>query len=104
VAGNQGNFLQGIKKVGGEIGIRNESRLKRRESAIWQSRYWEHQLRDEEDLNIHFDCLHSNPSKRGLVKRMRDWLWSSYVRKGYYSLDWRNEREVFLGQNDVFCE
>ena len=70
---------------------RNTSRLKQGEAAIWQSRYWEHLIRDEADLHRHMDYIHYNPVKHGLAQRVMDWPWSSfhrYVRMGYYVRDW----------------
>jgi putative transposase len=59
----------------GEDGIRNESRQKRKEAALWQRRFWEHTLRGEQDFNRHVDYIHFNPVKHGLVKRAADWPW-----------------------------
>jgi putative transposase len=70
---------------------RNESRLKRREAAVWQRRFWEHTIRDENDLNRHLDYIHYNPVKLGLVKSVAEWPRSSfhrYVRMGYYEGGW----------------
>ncbi|MCL4559307.1 MAG: transposase [Chloroflexi bacterium] len=75
----------------GKGGYRNASRQKREEAAIWQRRFWEHTLRDEQDFHRHMDYIHYNPVKHGLVQRVRDWPWSSfhrYVRQEYYDLDW----------------
>ena len=36
---------------------RNASRLKQGEAAIWQRRYWEHIIRDEDDLRRHEDTF-----------------------------------------------
>ena len=33
----------------------NESKQKHRETTIWQRRFWEHQIRDEQDYHHHFD-------------------------------------------------
>ena len=77
-----------------EIGpgaMRNESRQAHGEAAIWQRRFWEHTLRDEQDYNRHVDYIHYNPVKHGLVKRVQDWPWSSFhrfVEMGYYEKDW----------------
>ncbi len=82
-----------LKKVNSG-GNRNESRLKRREQAVWQRRYWEHTFYDQDDLNAHIDYIHINPLKHGLVKRVVDWSWSSfyrYVRMGVYPVDWGGE-------------
>jgi putative transposase len=45
------------------------SRAAKRERGIWQRRYWEHTIRNEEDLARHIDYVHINPVKHGLVKR-----------------------------------
>ncbi|MCP4346921.1 MAG: transposase [Desulfobacterales bacterium] len=69
----------------------NVSKLKHRESTIWQRRFWEHLIRDDEDYRIHMDYIHYNPVRHGLVNRVRDWPYSTfhrYVRKGIYSENW----------------
>jgi putative transposase len=73
------------------------SRKKRKELTIWQRRYWEHFIRDEDDLERHIDYIHYNPVKHGWVKRVRDWEDSSfheYVRLGFYDLAWGDEYEI----------
>jgi len=67
------------------------SRSLRRESGLWQRRFWEHHIRDDEDCRRHLDYLHWNPVRHGLVERVADWPWSSYhrlVREGVYPADW----------------
>jgi putative transposase len=64
------------------------------ELALWQRRYWEHTVRDEEDFARHVDYIHYNPVKHGLVARVRDWPHSSfhlYVRRGVLPLDWAGD-------------
>ncbi|HSM98587.1 MAG TPA: transposase, partial [Gallionella sp.] len=41
------------------------SKLKHRESTIWQRRFWEHQIRNENDFDSHVDYIHFNPVKHG---------------------------------------
>jgi putative transposase len=81
---------------------KNESRKKRKESIIWQRRFWEHWIRDENDLNHHIDYVHYNPVKHGLVSRAQDWKNSSFhefVEMGYYDRDWgenyKNDQEKY---------
>ena len=77
----------------GQTSERNESRLKRNEATIWQRRFWEHLIRDDDDLHHHLDYIHFNPVKHGVVKTVADWPWSSfhrYVRLGYYEQGWGN--------------
>ncbi len=50
------------------------SKLKHRESTIWQRRFWEHQIRDENDFARHVDYIHFNPVKHGHVQRAVDLL------------------------------
>jgi len=61
------------------------------ERGVWQPRFWEHTVRDEHDLERCVDYIHWNPRKHGLVRRVRDWPWSSFhrfVTAGQYDMDW----------------
>ncbi|HUF78777.1 MAG TPA: transposase [Thermoanaerobaculia bacterium] len=76
---------------GGWRGPVNASRREREETGLWQRRFWEHWIRDEEDLRRHIDYIHYNPVKHGYVRRVTDWPWSSFhrfVRKGWYEPEW----------------
>ena len=67
------------------------ARLGKKEQAVWQRRFWEHKIRDEEDFRRHMEYIHYNPVKHGLVAAPRDWPHSSfhrYVVKGSYDADW----------------
>ena len=64
---------------------------KRRESGVWQRRFWEHTLRDEEDFQRHLDYIHYNPVKHGYARCPHSWTSSSFhqwVAKGGYDLSW----------------
>ena len=72
-------------------------RQRRGERGIWQRRFWEHLIRDEEDFQAHVDYLHFNPAKHGLVARVVDWPYSTFhrlVEQGVYSADWGGSVEV----------
>ncbi len=58
----------------------NKSKRRRKESTIWQRRFWEHQTRDERDYEIHMDYLHYNPVKHGYVKSVIEWPYSTFHR------------------------
>jgi REP-associated tyrosine transposase len=80
---------------------RSASNIARRESGIWQRRYWEHAIRDDGDLARHFDYIHFNPVKHGLVSRVRDWPLSSfhrYVANGVLPDDWGGDIQSPLGR------
>jgi REP-associated tyrosine transposase len=67
------------------------SRFKHRERAVWQRRFWEHTLRDEDDLKRHLDYLHYNPVKHGLASCPHSWPHSSFrhwVERGEYDATW----------------
>lgn len=67
------------------------SKIRKREKGIWQRRFWEHRIRDEDDLARHVDYIHFNPVKHGLVSQVGDWSYSSfhrYVAHGLLSADW----------------
>jgi putative transposase len=72
----------------------SDSRAGRAERGIWQRRYWEHTIRDENDFACHLDYIHINPVKHGLVTRVRDWPYSSFhrmVKLGVYPDDWAGD-------------
>ena len=78
---------------------RSTSRTKRGERGIWQRRFWEHCIRDEEDYARHVDYIHWNPVKHGYVQRVADWPHSSFhrlVEKGAYPLDWGGGERVII--------
>jgi len=63
-------------------------------ALIWQRRFWEHTIRDADDLKRHIDYIHFNPVKHGLVERVIDWPYSSfhrYVRQSLLPPDWAGE-------------
>ena len=67
------------------------SQAARRERGIWQRRFWEHQVRDEEDFARHVDYIHFNPVKHGHARQVRDWPFSSFhrwVARGDLAKEW----------------
>ncbi|HEY2397042.1 MAG TPA: transposase [Rudaea sp.] len=80
-------FSRGIE-VGETI---RPSRAMKGERGIWQRRFWEHQIRDEEDLRLHVDYVHFNPVKHGHTAHASAWPYSSihrYIRSGDIATDW----------------
>jgi hypothetical protein len=78
-------------------------RAHRGERGIWQGRYWEHLIRDDADFQAHMDCVHFNPVKHGLVKRVLDWPFSTFhrlVKQGTYPPDWGGGNQSALGYDD----
>ena len=83
----------------------SNSKIKHREKGIWQRRYWEHQIKDEQDLQRHIDYIHYNPVKHGLVAQVKDWPYSTfhrYVQRNIYPEHWGNG--VNVNESGVFGE
>ena len=72
------------------------------EQAVWQRRFWEHEIRNDLDFIRHVEYVHYNPVKHGLVKSPIEWQHSTfhrYVKQGIYHKDWGADRDiVFDGQ------
>lgn len=65
--------------------------------SIWQKRFWEHQIRDNLDLNKHIDYIHINPIKHGLVDTPEKWPFSTYhkyVKDGFIEKNWGTALEL----------
>lgn len=73
------------------------SRSRKNEQAIWQRRFWEHTIRDENDFSRHVDYIHYNPVRHGLPKSPREWPHSSfhqYVKRGIYDFNWGSGEKI----------
>ena len=92
----KGLFSKRYNQEFGRIEQLNSLQHKRREAAIWQRRFWEHRILDDEDLETHIDYVHFNPVKHNYVEKAIDWKWSSfhrYVNEGVYDTKWAGEDE-----------
>ena len=77
----------------GGIGIPPYELKRKGERKIWQSRYYDHIIRNENDLHKHLDYIHYNPIKHGVSIKAIDYPYSSFkkfVNLGYYNADWCN--------------
>jgi putative transposase len=76
---------------GGCEGTISKGRRRERRRGIWQPRYWEHTLRDEDDFERHLDYIHYNPVKHLHVACPHQWPYSSFhrwVQHGVYAWNW----------------
>ncbi len=55
--------------------------LRKGEVGIWQSRFWEHHIRDKADHDAHVRYCHMNPVRHGYVDRPEDWRFSTIHRE-----------------------
>jgi putative transposase len=52
----------------------------RDEAPVWQKRFWEHHIRNDEDFTAHVRYCWINPVRHGLVGHPREWPFSSWHR------------------------
>jgi putative transposase len=48
------------------------------ERGVWQRRFWEHTIRDDRDMENHYNYIRGNPVRHGLVANVDDWPHSSF--------------------------
>lgn len=80
-------------------GLKTSSMRQKAEHAVWQRRFWEHQIRDERDFAAHVDYIHYNPVKHGYVKAPKDWPHSTfhrYVKEGIYEINWGATEKIMF--------
>lgn len=85
------NFTQRFLASGGRDAPVSAGKQRERRRGVWQRRFWEHTIEDEDDFETHFDYIHYNPVKHKLVKCPGEWEPSSfhrYVKAGVYPADW----------------
>ena len=69
------------------------------EKGVWQRRFWEHLIRDQDDFNAHCDYIHYNPVKHGLVRSPSDWKHSTFrslAEEGMYPADWGQDVSLHI--------
>ena len=60
------------------IQARKEEKRAACEQPFWQTRYFDHNVRNHEGFVTQLRYIHRNPVKRGLCVRPEDWPWSSF--------------------------
>jgi len=85
------HFTQSFLNAGGTDNVVSESKIAHRRRGIWQRRFWEHVIRDDDDYNRHLIYIHFNPVKHGYVACPHAWPFSSFhrhVELGNFAPDW----------------
>jgi len=99
----KGRFTHAYLAAGGrDWGVSEQSQGQGRR-GVWQPRYWEHRIRDEEEYLRYRDYIHLNPVKHGCVERPEDWPYSSFhehVRMGWLDRKWPGSSPVDLPDVD----
>jgi putative transposase len=86
--------------------VRTPVQIARAERGIWQRRYWEHLIRDDDEHRSYVEYCYYNPVKHGYVSAVRDWPHSTYrrdVRAGLYAPDFdiRYDGKGIFGERDL---
>ena len=90
--------------VGGEEAPVTESQRRRGNRGVWQRRFWDRLVRDEDEFKALLDYIHYNPVKHGYVTRPWEWPFSTFrewVERGEYEPDWGadpSERVRFIAR------
>jgi putative transposase len=97
-------FTKSWLAAGGVEQPQSRSRQRNGRRGIWQRRYWEHAIRDEEDFERHFDYIHYNPVKHGLALSPGDWPLTSFhrwVKAGVYEPHWGSAAVPMMKFDDL---
>jgi putative transposase len=96
----KGDFTRAYLAAGGVERVVTAGQNRQRRRGVWQPRFWEHLIRDENDYERHFDYVHWNPVKHGHAATAWEWPWSSFrrwVTAGEYPRDWGCGPDRFAG-------
>ncbi len=93
----ESNISAAMRRV--KLGFSHQYRIKRSipGGLLWQNRFGDHQIRDEDDPRRQVDYIHYNPVKHGLVDSPKEYQWSSfneYLGRGYYVEDWGKQKAL----------
>jgi len=75
---DKSNYSYQIREIKRLVTLDMQKELDQKSLKIWQDRFWEHTMGDENDLERHLDYIHFNPVKHGYVDDPLAWPWSSY--------------------------
>ncbi len=100
----QGNFSQVMHSLKSNFTRAYKQKIKQTSEIIfWQKRFWDHVIRDEQDLENHIHYIHYNPVKHGYVEDMKAWKFSSFQewqKRGLYDnrADWTEPENMSWGE------
>ena len=88
--------------------VQPTARMRRkREPGVWQRRFWEHLIRDQNDMANHMDYIHYNPIKHSLAECPHHWPYSTFHRwtqEGAYRSDWLCSCQTKNEQRPLFMD
>ena len=90
-------LAQAVKRIKEKFARSFRSIVKTLSGRIWQHRYWDHIIRDEDDWRRHIDYIHYNPVKHRYTDNPFNWSHSSlqeYLETGMYEQNWRCDIDI----------
>jgi len=72
------NFSSRIKEIKRKTTTSIRKIMEKPNIDVWQGRFWEHTIKDQDDFQHTFDYIHYNPVKHGYVEDYGNWAWSSF--------------------------
>ena len=95
---NISNLIQRLKM---SFSAQYLKRVGLKSGRVWQNRFWDHIIRDQEDWSRHVDYIHYNPAKHGCVVTPIEWQYSSihvFHEEGLYQENWGQRELTFDGE------
>ena len=89
-------FTKAYLAAGGTEATKTIGRVRDGRRGVWQPKFWEHTVRDDEDYARHFHYLHYNPVKHGLAGRVAEYPHSTFhrhVTEQRYTSSWPDLEE-----------
>ena len=85
----ENNISELMKRIKLSFSMNYRRKQSLKNQNIWQKRFWDHIIRNQDDLNRHIDYIHYNPVKHGLVESPLEYEHSSISKfSEFYPHDW----------------
>ena len=86
-----GNFSRVVAAIKRDITWRIKEAGQKVGAGLWQARFYDHVIRNDDDFSRHLDYIHYNPVKHGLAASAHVYAYSSFTRwveQGVYPDNW----------------
>ncbi len=83
------NLSEIVKRFKLSFSMNYRKRYEMKSGRVWQLRFWDHIIRNQDDFNRHVDYIHYNPVKHGIENDPFVYKHSSIGKfSEYYQRDW----------------
>jgi putative transposase len=97
-----GDLSEIVRRIKLSFSTMYRKRHNLKSGRVWQYRFWDRIMRDDEDIRRHVDYIHYNPVKHGLTVDPAGFAYSSFVdfrNRGLYEEGWGVINEIeFKGE------